>query len=141
MKSPGRLDTLALHWARTTTRRCFASFRPVDELRRLIQYKWIGRTLAVLCAAACCCSAQPEPVIPVAGQPLAANVTRLGEALHFLGSSLPEDVTKLLTDAARMPDSERLQQVLDEHALFIVELNPESRVKVRRGPAKAVIQQ
>src|SRR5262249_33961642 len=27
------------------------------------------------------------------------------------------------------------------HALFIVELNPESRVKVRRGPEKAMLQQ
>jgi len=86
-------------------------------------------------------AAVPEAVVPVAAQPLAANVTRLMEALDFLGASLPLDVKKSLAEAARKPDAERLQQLLDEHALFIVELNPESRVKVRRGPAKAVLRQ
>ena len=81
-----------------------------------------------------------EAVVPVAAQPLAANVTRLIEALDFLGASLPADVKQALVDAARKPDAERLQQLLDERALFVVELNPESRVKVRRGPAKAVLQ-
>ena len=38
-----------------------------------------------------CPAAEPEPVIPVAAQPLAANVTRLVEALDFLGASLPPD--------------------------------------------------
>ena len=82
-----------------------------------------------------------EAVVPVAAQPLAANVTRLIEALDFLGASLSADVKQALADAARKPDAERLQQLLDEHALFVVELNPESRVKVRRGPAKAILQQ
>lgn len=88
-----------------------------------------------------CRAVEPEAIVPVAPQPLAANVTRLVEALDFLGASLPTDVKRSVAEAARKPDAERLQQVLDEHALFIVELNPESRVKVRRGPAKAVIQQ
>ncbi|HMJ64952.1 MAG TPA: CehA/McbA family metallohydrolase, partial [Candidatus Binatia bacterium] len=79
--------------------------------------------------------------VPVAGQPLAANVTRLVEALEFLGASLPGGVKKSLSEAAQKLDGDRLQQLLDEHALFIVELNPESRVKVRRGPAMAVLQQ
>src|SRR6266566_6580369 len=85
--------------------------------------------------------AEPESFVPVAGQPLAANVTRLVEALDFLGASLPKDVRNSLAEAARKPDAERLQQTLDKHVLFIVELNPESRVKVRRGPANAVLQQ
>lgn len=82
-----------------------------------------------------------EPIVPVAAQPLAANVSRVVEALDFLGAALPVDVKKSLAEAARKPDAERLQQLLDAHTLFIVELNPESRVKVRRGPAKAVLQQ
>jgi len=86
-------------------------------------------------------AAEPEPAVPVAAQPLAANVTRLVEALDFLGASLPVDVKQSLAKAAQKSDAERLQQVLDEHALFIVELNPESRVKVRRGPARALLQQ
>jgi hypothetical protein len=88
-----------------------------------------------------CRAVEPESVVPVTSQPLAANVTRLVEALDFLGASLPADAKQSLAEAGRKPDAERLQQVLDEHALFIVELNPESRVKVRRGPAKAVLQQ
>ena len=83
-----------------------------------------------------CSAAEPEPVIPVAAQPFAANVARLVEALDFLGAPLPPEVKKSLPK-----DAEGLQQVLDQHALFIVELNPESRVKARRGPAKAVLQQ
>jgi hypothetical protein len=86
-------------------------------------------------------AAEPEPVVPVAAQPLAQNVMRLVEALDFVGASLPAVVTNSLAQATRKPDAERLQQVLDEHVLFIVELNPESRVKVRRGPAKAILQQ
>jgi hypothetical protein len=86
-------------------------------------------------------AAEPEPVIPVAAQPLAANVTRLVEALDFMGASLPSNVKKSVTQAATKPDGDRLQQLLDERALFIVELNPESRVKVRRGPATATLQQ
>jgi hypothetical protein len=72
---------------------------------------------------------------------LAANVTRLVEALDFLGASLPAETKASLAEAARKADTDRLQQVMDQHALFIVELNPESRVKVRRGPAKALLQQ
>jgi hypothetical protein len=88
-----------------------------------------------------CIAADVAPIVPVAAQPLAANVTRLVEALDFLGASLPAGVRKSLAEAAGERDAGRLQQTLDEHALFVVELNPESRVKVRRGPAKAVIQQ
>ena len=38
-------------------------------------------------------AAEPEPVIPVAAQPLAANVSRLIDALDFLGAPLPGDLT------------------------------------------------
>src|SRR3954469_5648950 len=82
-----------------------------------------------------------EPVVPVDAQPLVGNVTRLMEALDFLGAPLSVTVRDTLTKATRKADAEGLQQVLDEHALFIVELNPESRVKVRRGQAKTELQQ
>ena len=86
-------------------------------------------------------AAEPEPVIPVTAQPLAANVTRLVEALDFMGASLSPDVKRSIAEAVAKPDGDRLQQLVDERALFIVELNPESRVKVRRGPAAATLQQ
>src|SRR6266404_5677081 len=93
--------------------------------------------LAAALVAQACRAAGPEPFLPVAGQPLAANVTRLVEALDFLGAPLPETVRQTLAEAARKTDSERLQRALDEHVLFIVELNPESRIKVRRGLGQA----
>jgi hypothetical protein len=85
--------------------------------------------------------AEVEAVVPVPAQPLAANVTRLVQALDLLGAALPAEEKRALTEAAQTPDGDRLQQLLDPHALFVVEINPESRVKARRGPAPALLQQ
>src|SRR5206468_8706803 len=73
--------------------------------------------------------------VPVEGQPLSANVTRVLETLQFLGA--PLDIAKELAVAARAQDAERLQELLDPHTLLVVTINPESRVKVQRGPARA----
>ncbi len=87
-------------------------------------------------------AADDLPVVSdVEGQPLAANVTRLIEALQFLGAPLNEATTKIIGDAARQRDAEKLQQLIDPQVLLVVSLNPEVRVKVARGPAKAVLQQ
>jgi hypothetical protein len=80
-------------------------------------------------------------VEPVAAQPLTANALRLAEALDVLGRPFPADIRRSLQEAAREADAERLQEMLDQQALFVVELNPELRVKARRGPAKALLQQ
>jgi hypothetical protein len=79
--------------------------------------------------------APPEPV-EVEAQPLAANLERVREAMEFLGAPLPAN---LLKDAGK--DAKKLQQAVDPHVLLLVDINPESRVKVRRGPAPAVLQQ
>src|SRR5262245_32648744 len=79
--------------------------------------------------------------VEVDGQPLGANVTRLLEALQFLGAPLPEETTKPLQEAAKAPDAAKMQQLLDPHVLVQVTINPESRVKVARGPAAAALQQ
>src|SRR5438552_1179055 len=97
--------------------------KPNDLFLRALLSTAIGSLLLQPCQAA-----EPELVVPVAAQPLAANVMRLVEALDFLGASLPVDVKSSLAEAARKSDAERLQQVLDEHVLLVVELNPESRV-------------
>lgn len=81
-----------------------------------------------------------EPV-PVEGQPLAANVRRLLETLEQLGNPLPRATTTALATAVRAQDARRLQTTLDPHVLFVVTLNPESRVNVARGPAPALLQQ
>src|SRR5437588_6908081 len=86
--------------------------------------------------------AQPAPgIVEVEGQPLAANALRLMNALKFLGSPLSLETQTALRKAADAQDSARVQRVLDPHALVIVTINPETRVKVMRGPSKAVLQQ
>src|SRR5947207_11381594 len=79
--------------------------------------------------------------VPAEGQPLSANITRVLQSLHFLGADLPSETTRELEAAARARDADRLQELLDPHALLIVTINPESRVKAQRGPAKARLQQ
>jgi len=83
----------------------------------------------------------PPVVADVEGQPLAANAERLTKALQFLGAPLPADPTQELQAAIDAKDVKKIQQVLDPRALFVVTLNPESRVKVARGPAEAKLQQ
>jgi hypothetical protein len=77
----------------------------------------------------------------VAGQPLAANVLRLVEALDYLGAPLPEEMKEELARLAQLRDAARLQEVIDPNVLLVVHLNPEARVKVERGRAQAILQQ
>ena len=81
------------------------------------------------------------PIISVEGQPLAANVQRVVQALDMLGRSLTEEDKAKLEAAAKERDAAKLQALLDPHVLLVVAINPESRVKVLRGPAKAELQQ
>jgi len=82
----------------------------------------------------------PEPVA-VEGQPLAANVQRVVEALEFLGAPLTRDKQAALAAAGKARDAVLLQQSLDSQVLLVVNINPEARVKVARGPAAARLQQ
>ena len=88
-------------------------------------------------------SAQQLPLVTtVEHQPLAAQVSRLLEALQFLGEPLPADETAQLKQLASAPGDRaqaaaEIQKILDRHCLVGVEINPESRVKVQEGPAKA----
>ena len=81
------------------------------------------------------------PIITVEGQPLAANVRRVEQALELLGQPLPAETAAALREAAQQRDHAKLQALLDKRALFVVAINPESRVKVLRGPAAATLQQ
>ena len=79
--------------------------------------------------------------VPVELQPLAAQVTRVVEALDYLGTPLPEHDRKALQTALSGSDERaaaaRLQEVLDPHCLLDVHINPESRVHVTQGKARA----
>ncbi|MBD3676298.1 MAG: CehA/McbA family metallohydrolase [Planctomycetaceae bacterium] len=81
------------------------------------------------------------PVNIVEGQPLAANVNRLLNALDFLGSPLSAEVAASLKKPMEERDSAAMQKILDREVLCVVHLNPEYRVKVSRGPDEATLVQ
>ena len=80
-------------------------------------------------------------VVPVEGQPLAANIARVIEALDYLGAPLPANLRAELAKVGAARDATKLQQLLDPHVLAGVHINPEARVRVARGPAPANLQQ
>ena len=75
------------------------------------------------------------------GQPLAANVKRLLQALDSLGAPLEASRREDISKAVSAEDGVALQTLLDPVALFVIEINPELRVKVKRGPGDPVLQQ
>lgn len=78
-------------------------------------------------------------------QPLLAQAIRLNEALSFLGSSLSaKDQQRLmaLRDEPLTPKiTKDIQEILDPYCLAMININPEARVKVARGPAAAKLNQ
>jgi hypothetical protein len=112
-----------------------SSFRPKPSFlfTFAILLSLIGRTAAH--------GAEAPEQIDVEGQPLAANVQRLQQALEFLGAPLPKETQAALETAGSARDSRKIQELLDPSVLLVVRLNPEVRVKVSRGPAPAVLQQ
>jgi hypothetical protein len=74
-------------------------------------------------------------------QPLLAQAIRLNEALEFLGSALSEEDSRHLKELQQTrlgPDLvKQVQEILDPYCLAMVDINPEGRVKVLRGPAIA----
>lgn len=97
--------------------------------------------VAVLTGTVLLAADEVERATGVEGQPLAANVTRVTEALQFLGAPLPLELVEKLNAAGQARDAARLQTLLDPQVALVVSINPEVRVKVSRGPAKAVVQQ
>ena len=77
----------------------------------------------------------------VEGQPLAANIQRLISALESLGAPLEQSKPDEIQKAIASEDTSALQTLLDPLALFVIEINPELRVKVKRGPGDPVLQQ
>jgi hypothetical protein len=73
-------------------------------------------------------------------QPLAQHVRVLERALRYLGQPLSVEEHDRLNRAIGATDETaaiaEIQAVLDPHVLLVVEVNPESRVKVSRGAAR-----
>jgi len=85
--------------------------------------------------------ASPEELKPVAGiesQPLVAQARRVKEALAYIGRPLSAEEAGALDTAIGKGGAEAvkgIQAIFAPHVLFSVHINPESRVKVGRGPA------
>ncbi|MFN0172776.1 MAG: CehA/McbA family metallohydrolase [Bryobacteraceae bacterium] len=83
------------------------------------------------------------PVVPnVEYQPLAAQVARVLQALELIGEPLEAGdaaAVKKILDAGSGGAQQvlKIQEILDRHCLVGVNINPESRVKVQQGQAKA----
>lgn len=75
------------------------------------------------------------------GQPLAANIQRLITALESLGTPVDQSIHNHLLQAIAAEDNSALQTMMDPLALLAIEINPELRVKVKRGPGDPVLQQ
>lgn len=108
----------------------------------------LSRTCIWYLVVACSCvtlanqtPGQELETVPVEGQPLAANVERLSEALEYLGAPFDDETQAAINAAILDQDAERLQQLVDPQVLLAVSLNPELRVKADRGPARARLQQ
>ena len=77
---------------------------------------------------------------PVEPQPFLAALQRLVDAADFTGSPFSAEAKATLSACIAAQDVaavERAQAVLDAHALFVVTINPEQRVKVAQGAARA----
>ena len=79
------------------------------------------------------------PLVSVEPQPFLSALGSLMGAADYLGSPFSDDERIALGHCIEANDSSavaRAQRILDARALFIVNINPEQRVKVVQGPAK-----
>jgi hypothetical protein len=76
----------------------------------------------------------------VALQPLAQQVRQVESALGYLGQPLTEQdqeaINRAIGEADEAAAIADLEQTLDKYTLAVVDINPESRVKVQPGAAK-----
>jgi hypothetical protein len=77
---------------------------------------------------------------PAPLQPMAQQVRRLETALTYLGQPLldadQKEINAAIADVDEIAAVKRLERVLDKYTLAMIEINPESRVKVEQGSAK-----
>jgi hypothetical protein len=83
--------------------------------------------------------------IQVEPQPLLAHALRISEALNFAGSALSDADEKKLKQLQKQKPSaqivEEVQRILDPYCIAFVDINPEARVKVEKGPAELKLTQ
>jgi hypothetical protein len=97
--------------------------------------------LCLVCLAASRVVGQTNQIVRnVEAQPLLAQADRVLAALDYLGSPVSLEVKAALNQARHESDGEsaaaQLQQAMDPLCLLVVQINPESRVQLRRGAAR-----
>ncbi|HSB94215.1 MAG TPA: CehA/McbA family metallohydrolase, partial [Flavitalea sp.] len=117
-------------------------------MRYFRKYSWLPALLFSVAAYAQHADSVESslPRIPnVEPQPLVAQAARLNQALNFLGSSLSKHdgdlIRRLQQEKPSAEISGIIQQILDPYCIAYVNINPEARVKVTRGPAAALLLQ
>ncbi len=110
-------------------------------------HRGMSRRLLLALALACGSAARAAEIgdLPVVAgieaQPLIAQAKRVMEAESELGSPLAADDRREHETAFGQTDpvapSATVQRILNKYCLFAVAINPEERVSVTRGPAKA----
>ena len=84
-------------------------------------------------------------VAEVEFQPFASATQRLIEALDYLGSPLSENDLSAIKEALVSENHEQaiadIQKILDAYCVAGVNINPESRVKVKEGPVNKELMQ
>ncbi|HEY1764496.1 MAG TPA: CehA/McbA family metallohydrolase [Opitutaceae bacterium] len=104
-----------------------------------------GLALAGTLCGAPCVDSGTAGELPIAGgveaQPFLAQARRVVEAETEIGSPLAPDDERAVEAAFRkadpVPAAETVQKILNKYCLFAVAINPEERVLVTRGPARA----
>jgi hypothetical protein len=96
--------------------------------------------LFALCTVMSAASAPDAAAAKVELQPLDAQAQRILETLDYLGAPVAAADHKAVLEGTKNPDPvqgvEAIQRALDKYCLFLIQINPESRVKVAMGPAK-----
>jgi hypothetical protein len=113
------------------------------KTRSTFSAEWLlSNTLISVIVLLCHLRSQAAPAAPlvkgVEWQPLAAQVERLFEAMEYLGSPISPEIKTAFEEQAGKGDdaaAQQVQRLLDPLCLLLVEINPESRVKVARGAA------
>lgn len=106
-----------------------------------------GRSITMACNALICwlftftLAAAEPPIVDVDPQPLASNLRRVADAAQYLGTPQLLGAPEQLRQQFARRDSRAIQRWVDQQVLAVVNINPESRVKVQRGPAPAILQQ
>src|SRR5947209_20195591 len=115
--------------------------RSVMEARDLPRRPSASRFKCKLSAIAVpllCSLAAAQTRVPL--QPFAQQVRQVETTLAYLGEPLPpkdqDAINQVIANTDEAAAVSSLQQILDRYTLAIVDINPESRVKVRPGLAK-----